>query len=348
MGDRESPLDQTADSYHNRRDMSIDLFEQELFRLLHAKEDETSTKNQLRKRGVANPTQVVDEIKNIEINNLYSVIEQLLAIKDPWRPPTPSESTNLWRYVDFTQFISVIEHECLWFTNMDEFDDPYEGIVPLKNIEGHIENIRNRLNVSKDMAIGVYEIVLPHFKLDSTLYVNSWHANEYESAALWSQYLESGQGVAIKTDTRKLRNALSQDDWDVEIGFDSSISSEQVIIGEIDYIDYQNDDIPDGDISLGYHKRRSFEHENEVRISFEAPIVDNSGMLMYNILALNWISDNLRHGAYVPIELDILVDEIYVAPTSKQWHYDLIKQILDTHSIDCSVRQSEIDSSPAY
>lgn len=348
MRDREDPLDQTAGSYHDHRDVSIDIFEHELSRLLQAKEDETYTKNQLRKRGVANPTQVIDKITNIEIKDLYNVLERLLATKDPWRPPTPSESTNLWRYVDFTQFISIIEHECLWFTNMDEFDDPYEGIVPLRNIEDYIENIRNRLNISKDVATGIYEIVLPYFKLESTLYVNSWHANEYESAALWSQYLESGQGVAIKTDTRKLRNALGQDDWEVEIGLGSSISPEQLIIGEVDYIDYQNDEIPNGDISLGYHKRRSFEHENEVRVSFEAPIFDDSDMLMYNILAMNWISDNLRHGAYVPIELDILVDEIYVAPTSEQWHYDLIKQILDTHSIDCSLQQSEIDSSPAY
>ena len=53
-------------------------------------------------------------------------------------------------YLDFTQLTSILERERIWFSNIQQFEDPYEGTIPRKNIEEEIEKIKNLL-VNEDM-----------------------------------------------------------------------------------------------------------------------------------------------------------------------------------------------------
>jgi hypothetical protein len=56
--------------------------------------------------------------------------------------------------------------------------------------------------------------------------VSCWHMNEHESAAMWSLYLRSNEGVCIQSTYRRLRSGLPK----------------CVFIGEVNYIDYQTRD----------------------------------------------------------------------------------------------------------
>ena len=38
----------------------------------------------------------------------------------------PLDATTLWRYVDFAQFIDLLERQALWFPRTDQFEDPLE------------------------------------------------------------------------------------------------------------------------------------------------------------------------------------------------------------------------------
>jgi hypothetical protein len=40
---------------------------------------------------------------------------------------TPPNDTVLWRYMDFAKFIQMIESKSLWFTRLDQLEDPLEG-----------------------------------------------------------------------------------------------------------------------------------------------------------------------------------------------------------------------------
>jgi hypothetical protein len=40
----------------------------------------------------------------------------------------PKDNCTLWRYVDLTKLLSLLENRTLHFTRADEFDDPYEGM----------------------------------------------------------------------------------------------------------------------------------------------------------------------------------------------------------------------------
>lgn len=46
--------------------------------------------------------------------------------------PPPSEAI-LWRYMDFTKFVSLLEKSALFFARADKLDDPFEGFIPTNN-----------------------------------------------------------------------------------------------------------------------------------------------------------------------------------------------------------------------
>lgn len=75
--------------------------------------------------------------------------------------------------------------------------------------------------------------------------------NEYESAAMWKLYSKTNESIAIETTYCKLKNVLPND----------------IMIGKVRYIDFEKDTInPTNVFNSFLHKRKSFEHENEVRI----------------------------------------------------------------------------------
>jgi hypothetical protein len=47
----------------------------------------------------------------------------------------PDDNENLWRYMDFTKFVSLIARSALHFTRGDKFDDQFEGSYPRINAE---------------------------------------------------------------------------------------------------------------------------------------------------------------------------------------------------------------------
>jgi hypothetical protein len=58
--------------------------------------------------------------------------------------------------------------------------------------------------------------------------VSCWHMNEHESAAMWKLYSSSNEAVCIQSTYRRLRCSLE----------------ESVMIGEINYINYEMQRIP--------------------------------------------------------------------------------------------------------
>ena len=46
-----------------------------------------------------------------------------------------NEDSKVWRYMDFSKLVSLIDSESLYFTRADKFEDPFEGSYPNKNVE---------------------------------------------------------------------------------------------------------------------------------------------------------------------------------------------------------------------
>jgi len=39
--------------------------------------------------------------------------------------------TKIWRFMDFTKFVSMLEESGLFFARLDRLGDPFEGSLPL-------------------------------------------------------------------------------------------------------------------------------------------------------------------------------------------------------------------------
>jgi len=146
--------------------------------------------------------------------------------------------------MDFTKFVSILGTKQLFFCRSDLFEDPFEGSLPTANIT-------LREHAYKDMPEGIMNS-LPAIRkwFREWTYISCWHANEYESAAMWKLYTQTNEAVAIETDYETLASVLPNN----------------TLLGMVSYIDYEIEPLSERNcFYLFTHKRKSFEHEREVR-----------------------------------------------------------------------------------
>ena len=89
-------------------------------------------------------------------------------------------------------------------------------------------------------------------------------ANEYESMAMWRLYLTGSEGVAVKSTYQRLIDSFPLFDG-VRKGRNEDNTEKELLIhvGVVHYVDYESSDPPAAPRIL--LKRKSFEHEREIR-----------------------------------------------------------------------------------
>ncbi|MCK2045600.1 MULTISPECIES: hypothetical protein [Chromohalobacter] len=156
-------------------------------------------------------------------------------------------------------------------------------------------------------------------------YISCWHADNYESAALWGLYTKTNEAVAIETNYAKLRDVLP----------------ENVCLGLVNYIDYDREWLPEGSSFYPFmHKRKSFEHEKEVRaVIQELPDAEKG-------IALG--KENERPGSNVNVDLNALIETVHVSPTAPKWFSELVSSVASAYRLSAPVNQSLLYSEPVY
>jgi hypothetical protein len=120
---------------------------------------------------------------------------------------------------------------------------------------------------------------------------------------MWSQYIRSGEGFAIKSSYQKLIKSIS------------TYADFEVYIGLIKYLDYDVDVIPVQNLLTPFMcKRKSFEHEKEIRCLIWTP---QHGKNDFSHPDKNVFKNS--KGLRVGVSLDHLIDEIYISPNSPEW-----------------------------
>jgi hypothetical protein len=233
----------------------------------------------------------------------------------------PKERARIWRYMDFTKFVSLLDNKALFFPRADKLGDPFEGSFSKANIPIREEIYRGENDLTTEEVSEIYKS-LPEFTA-----ISCWHINWYESAAMWKLYLKSNEGIAIRSNFERLRNSLKD-------------KKNDIYIGKVKYIDYEKETVPEGPLLCFMHKRKSFKHEAELRaiIQQKIPAV---GVSKRSKRPLN-------NGLYVPVDLDILITRIYVAPTSPKWLVHLVESITNQYGLNKKVLQSDLDKEPFF
>lgn len=225
---------------------------------------------------------------------------------------------TIWRYLDFAKYLDLISTSELFFCRSDNLGDPFEGSYPEKHLDRRIEEIKKSAG---DFSREVQMYVLAGAEYRKYVYVNCWHMSEHESAALWRLYLQSNEGVAILSTRDRLGSSF--------------IDSEQKLwTVPVQYIDYYKDDPPvPTRIAPFRYKRKSFEHEKELRAMVFADIEDDTGKRLQPPSEL---------GIRVHIHLATLIQAVCVAPTAPDWVLELIKRVTIKYGVDVPVIRSSL------
>ena len=107
---------------------------------------------------------------------------------------------SLWRYMDLPKFMDLLEHQNLFFTRTDKFEDNYEGAFT-PSLKRKIERSYSGNNI--DSTFDVFKT-----KLKERIFVSCWHKGVHDSMAMWKIYGPPTQGVAITTWVKRLEDSL--------------------------------------------------------------------------------------------------------------------------------------------
>jgi hypothetical protein len=235
----------------------------------------------------------------------------------------PERTSIIWRYMDFTKFVSLIDTNALFFSRADHLSDRWEGASTQENLRRRrflVEEFPNPEAMIEDMS-GIYRSLPLH------TFVSCWHLNDVESDAMWQLYASRGQGIAIQSTFERLVGSFQRDEN----------SSFDVRVGKVKYLDYVRDVFFDGNTFVPFlHKRSSFEHEHELRAILQdvPPCAAQAAPLADNLL--------------VNVDLRMLIQNIYLAPTSVEWFNSLVKNIVRKYGIDAPIKQSDLQRGPIY
>jgi len=246
-----------------------------------------------------------------------------------------NEKIKIWRYMDFTKFVSLLDKKSLYFSSIARLDDPFEGSMITVDPNSLVRELDDpNLNIEK------IETMLPRLSmiLKGITRVNCWYMNDYESSAMWKLYLKSNEGIAIQSTFKRLCDSFHVD------------NKNAVFVGKVKYIDYDKNNIPtESSFSPFLHKRISFQHEKELRVIINhIPTLLKFGIKIVDKKTIDIIIDILEERAYIPIDLEILIERIYISPASPSWILELTESVVKKYDLEKEIIQSNLSDKPLY
>ncbi|MCW3112114.1 MAG: hypothetical protein JWR18_510 [Segetibacter sp.] len=245
----------------------------------------------------------------------------------------------LWRYMDLHRLIYFLNSENIFFSPLNSFFDPLEGIT-----EKHLQDKEfvEALDLQKEKEEGLpkqskqelmeeKEEIKERFKsgleeIQKTYFASCWYLGVRESLAMWDTY-SNKDSVAMKFNPKELCNTII----DSCRRFDSK-DFDLMVHGKVEYFKVSPFDPKDeglkkaGHRFKGFLKDLSYKHEEEFRFL----AVQNNNEKTYSFFELSL--DNLQ-------DLDF---RIVTHPYMEPWKHNNIYNILKTKGLESKLTRSEI------
>ena len=235
--------------------------------------------------------------------------------------PAPNEAI-LWRYLDLAKFIAMLDKRALFFARADKLGDPFEGSYSRMNQTLRPIMYQGQITEQNLNSISASLREMRRFTL-----INCWHENETESEAMWRLYSREQDGVAIRTTFENFKDSL--------------VCSDNVYIGRISYVDYNTHFIREDNFLGPYlNKRKSFQHESEVRAVMVKWPPGNE--------PINMRPDVCNVGINVDVNLDSLIQEIVVDARANDWILEVVQSLVAKYELDAAVTRSELANEPYW
>lgn len=254
-----------------------------------------------------------------------------------------NKNQNIFRYIEIEKLILLLTENAFPLSRMTLFNDPYEGSSPKRFIE--IEKQRMKTFIGdkkpKDYRENKDAFVKNSMNLEynwrKNYFISCWHANNYESEAMWRLYSNYHKGIAIQTDLNTLINEFPNE-------YDNKEYKSKIRVAEIKYIDFNN---PDQSlykpvfVETSLLKRKAFDFEKEIRV--------------FTHLGCGW--GNEKKGIepeieedYILLDVDLknIIKEIIIAPDSPEWYRKIILSIINKYDFHFDVESSSLTEKPIH
>ncbi len=230
-----------------------------------------------------------------------------------------NNNIKIWRYINLAKFADLIQTKTLFFTRADFLRemDKHEG--------RYLTNFSHQLNemLSKKIIQLPDNFPMPvemHLSLQAQMdtyneqkaikqnFINCWHMSEFENFAMWKIYSELF-GVSIQSTYQRLCDSFIGDKWN----FYNEKS--KIYIGEVIYIDRNRSVIPQNFGFWPYmHKSIEFLYEHELR-------------------CIIWDIENQNENMKIKVNLDNLIDKIYISPFAPPWFKSTVEDLCKTYGV---------------
>lgn len=266
----------------------------------------------------------------------FPLLKELVSYVSWWFTDyvRPEPYTRVWRYLDISKFLALLQRSALHLSRLDSLHDPFEGARGLASREQEwreycLNYFRNVVSSTptnsaltpdyiEQQALRMYwESVASGRRERECTYVSCWHANEGESEALWRLYVPEGStGVAIRTTCGRLDSSLDPN-WIIRMGM-------------VKYVDFSN--VFSGTYDRAFYKRISLSHESEMRAVFQ---MQDGGTPTPPYLE-------------VPINLSTAIETVVVSPFSPDWVYNTLLATVQKLGFNIPVQRSHLAELPFY
>jgi hypothetical protein len=246
-------------------------------------------------------------------------------------------NSSIWRYLDFSKFMNLLENSNIFFPIVDLFEDKLEGFhnalgendyYDVTN-EGQIIKIDSALDERQIENSQLFKGYSSHHvdALRKSVGVSCWRFSEHESHAMWKVFLSSNEGVAIRTTFN-----------DISKGIKCSKENQNICIGKVNYVDFKKNKIPiDNMFNPLFHKNIHFKNEEELRIlAYEVNNIDKGTFEIGNL-------KEMHPGITLEFDYKVIIKEIIVSPYAPEWFFDLVKKLcIDKYELDVKINWSQI------
>ncbi|MBL8658333.1 MAG: hypothetical protein JNM75_01105 [Rhodospirillales bacterium] len=242
-----------------------------------------------------------------------------------------SDDQQIWRFLEFSQFVDLLDRKALFFARLDMLEDPFDGHADedglgLRSLPEEVMRLaeqaaapppkmgrlerwwsRKAQESEQDNLVNT----IRNYRPPALVWANCWHAGGSGHVALWKGYRALGKLVAIRSTIGKLRAALAASP-------EPSISVEPVR-----YADEATLKTMDDPAKRALTKNNVLAHEREVRAILSRAA--SSGETC------------LGRGCNVAVDVGAMIDAVAVSPAAEPWLHELGRRVTRTYGLDASV-----------
>jgi hypothetical protein len=251
---------------------------------------------------------------------------------------------DVWRYMPFTKFVSLLTYQALWFSKLNILQDQYEGRIPARVLPQMVQ--------SNEKWKQTFNSPEHHRQIDEwptkneadgreLLVVTCWFAQEQESLRMWGEYGASEEAVAVKSTLGRLARHIyvPRDETASHLGF-------------VRYVDHDSHEMSLYEASQAIERaflkdKAQFCHEHEVRLvtlNVKTPLCASPEGYPYTREQVDGAGMNNfeNPGLYVGVDIAQLLQEVVVAPKAPPWFLKLVRRLTELHGFKIPVSPSAL------